>query len=99
MLSQNNDGSGLKTRQTGCDGDDVPVVLTQFQAELGSGSHWKVAGAGVRQSSLPGVRLWLGLRGLPRPGAVAGQQCGQTEGLSGRVTYSRQMLGGGEGML
>lgn len=41
--------------------DDVSAILTQFQAELGSGSHWEVAGAGVRESSLPGIclRLWL----------------------------------------
>lgn len=60
----------------GCDDDDdVSTVLTQFQAELGSGSHREVAGAGVRQSSLPGVCLRLRLCGLPRLGPVARQQC------------------------
>lgn len=71
----------------------VPVVLTQFQAELGSGPHWEVAGAGVRQPRLPGVRLRLGLHGLPRPGAVARQQRRPTEGLPGRVTRRRQAAG------
>lgn len=37
---------GQAKRQTGCDDDDC-AVLTQFQAELGSGPHWEVAGAGV----------------------------------------------------
>lgn len=37
---------GQAKRQTGCDDDDC-AVLTQFQAELGGGSHWEVAGAGV----------------------------------------------------
>ncbi len=45
MLCQNDDVS--VERETGCD-DNVSTVLTQFQAELGSGPHWEVAGAGVR---------------------------------------------------
>lgn len=59
--------------------------LTQFQAELGGGPHREVAGAGVRQPGLPSVRLRLRLRGLSGPGAVAGQQRRQAEGLPGRA--------------
>lgn len=42
--NQNNDASGVT--ETGCDHNES-AILTQFQAELGSRSHWEVAGAGV----------------------------------------------------
>lgn len=45
MLCQNDNWSD--ERDTGYDGN-VYTVLTQFQAELGSGPYWEVAGAGVR---------------------------------------------------
>lgn len=55
----------------------------QFQAELGGGSYREVAGAGVRQPGLPGVRVRIGVRGFSGPGPVARRQRRQTEGLPG----------------
>lgn len=71
----------------------VMWFLTQFQTELGSGSHWEVAGAGVRQPGLPSFCLRFRLRGFPWPGAVALQQCRQAEGLPGRAKHFGALVG------